>query len=221
MFDKRWEEDVYGKGRHLNRYPFDDVVSFIFNNVPSPANRRAMSVLEVGSGAGNNLWFLSREGFRTSGIEGSETAVKVARERLDAEKLEADIRVGDFTVLPWEDETFDIVIDRESITHNTRRDIERAFAEVYRTLKPGGLFLSVLFSTEHASASLGVDEGDGSIADFRAGYFADIARTFFASGSDIDAFFTKFRIEKKLASRMIDQDGNAVSATWKVWARKP
>jgi len=220
MFDKRWEENVYGQGRHLNRYPFDDVVSFIFNNAPPQEERAGTAVLEVGCGAGNNLWFLAREGFRTCGIDGSETAVRVARERLAAEKLEADVRVGDFTTLPWTDESFDIVIDREAITHNTRADIHRSISEVHRVLRKGGLFLSIFFSTEHVDAASGIDDGDGSMASFHAGYFANIARTFFASGDDIASFFANFTIERKLASRAVDQHGKAVSATWKVWARK-
>ena len=35
------------------------------------SDRSTISVLEIGSGAGNNLWFLARERFDASGIDGS------------------------------------------------------------------------------------------------------------------------------------------------------
>jgi hypothetical protein len=61
-FDPVWDE-IYGQGRHFNHYPYDAVVSFVFNNRPGDRPRDQVRVLEVACGAGNNLWFAAREGF--------------------------------------------------------------------------------------------------------------------------------------------------------------
>ena len=112
----RWETDVYGTGAQLNLYPFDVVVSLVMSNfflkVP---DRSAIKILDMGSGAGNHLWFLAREGFNACGIDGSALACAFARAKLKAGSLSADVRQGDFTSLPWEDQSFDFVADRSAI----------------------------------------------------------------------------------------------------------
>src|SRR5262245_34656665 len=52
--------------------------------------------------------------------------------------------VSDMTALPWKDETFDAVLSISAIHHHHRREIVRAFGEVRRVLKPGGLPLADL-----------------------------------------------------------------------------
>jgi len=63
-FDPHWEQQIYGQGAHLNLYPFDVVVTFVFRNAPRDRPRSEVRIVEIGCGAGNNLWFAAREGFR-------------------------------------------------------------------------------------------------------------------------------------------------------------
>src|SRR6478752_606793 len=111
-----WEKEIYGKGNHFNKYPFDNVVSFIYGNYPKDKKRETIKILEVGCGAGNNLWFASREGFNVTGIDGSTSAIDFAKERFLQEGLQGNFMVGDFTKLTFEDCEFDLLIDRGSIT---------------------------------------------------------------------------------------------------------
>jgi len=94
--DPIWESEIYSQGHHLNRYPFDAVVSFLFRYRPRDKPREQTDVLEIGCGAGNNLWFAAREGFRVAGIDGSESAISFAQKRFESEKLSGDLRVGNF-----------------------------------------------------------------------------------------------------------------------------
>nr|MDC2855936.1 class I SAM-dependent methyltransferase [Ningiella sp. W23] len=100
-FDSIWE-DIYSKGNHLNLYPFDAVVSFLFNKQLRNIPRSQQNVIEVGCGAGNNLWFAAREGFNVSGIDASTSAINFAKHRFKQEKLLGNFDVGNFIELPYE-----------------------------------------------------------------------------------------------------------------------
>ncbi len=223
-FDNRWESAVYGAGRHLNLYPHSAVVSFVLRHFAAAKNRAEVRLLEVGSGAGNNVWFLAREGFAVAGIDGSRTAVGFARDRLDRDGLAAELVAGDFQNLPWDDDSFDCVIDRGSITHNRRVVIERTLDQVRRVLKPDGRFLSMIYGTGHPARHFGTPLGDGSFSDFSDGYFADIALTFFARAVDIDHLYaSRFSIDSKELEVIEDhsQGGACAKAMWHVACRKP
>ena len=72
--------------------------------------------MEIGCGAGNNLWFAAREGFNVSGIDISHSAIEYAKERLLNDELAADLQVGCFNKLPWEDSSQDLGIDHCATT---------------------------------------------------------------------------------------------------------
>ena len=46
-FDSIWE-DIYSKGKHLNLYPFDAVVSFLFTKKLRNTPRNQQNIIEVG-----------------------------------------------------------------------------------------------------------------------------------------------------------------------------
>jgi 2-polyprenyl-3-methyl-5-hydroxy-6-metoxy-1,4-benzoquinol methylase len=125
-FDPIWER-LYSDGRHVNRYPFDEVVAFLFRHFPKEELRKKTNVLEVGFGAANNLWFAAREGFTVAGVESSTTAVRIAQRRFEEEKLRGDLRVGNFIQLPFGNDVFDVGINRAALTRKWQltRFIER------------------------------------------------------------------------------------------------
>jgi ubiquinone/menaquinone biosynthesis C-methylase UbiE len=220
-FNTRWETDVYARARQINRYPFSVFIGpfmSLFGRVP---DRKAINVIEIGCGAGNNIWFFSREGFSAHGIDGSASALDYARERLAAEALTADLHHGHFQNLPFADATMDFALDRAAITHNTRPIVEASITEAWRVLKPGGAFFSQMFTTDHSDLQFARDFTNGSASDFSDGYFAEIGRTFFANRADIDELFGK-RFDIKSIKREIIEDaitGN-ISATWNLLMNK-
>ena len=222
-FDPRWESAVYGAGRQLNLYPHTAVVTFIMRHFAQAPERARIRILEVGCGAGNNIWFLAREGFAAAGIDGSKTAIDFARARLARDGLEAEMVTGDFQTLSWPNNYFDCVIDRGAITCNRRAVIERTLDEVRRVLKPDGQFLSMIYGTGHPGRLYGVPLGDGSFNQFSGGYFADISLTFFATLQDLDDLYaSRFLIEGKDLEVVEDHHGNGdrTSAMWHMTARK-
>ncbi|MEL6317394.1 MAG: class I SAM-dependent methyltransferase [Pseudomonadota bacterium] len=221
-FDRRWESDVYAQSRQLNLYPFDVVVALVLSRFGAAPDRSRIRVLDIGSGAGNHLWFLAREGFDAVGVEGSASAAEFARRRLEAGGLSAEIVVGDFARLPWPDESFDLAFDRGSLTHNRRSVVVSALDEARRVLKPGGVFFSQMFGDRHSGIRHGRPLGDGAYDDFASGYLAGIGRTFFAGRADVDALHgARFTLED--VSRVtIETEGaeDPVLDYWNVIARR-
>lgn len=136
----QWES-VYRRGAQLNLYPYDNVVAWFSARYPDPAPRSAVAVLEVGCGAGNNLWFLARAGFACAGIDISAAAIDFARARLQSEALAADLRVGSFAELPFASQAYDVVLDRGGIACVDLDTARATIAEIARVLRPGGTFL--------------------------------------------------------------------------------
>ena len=75
---------------------------------------------------------------------------------------------GDFQNLPWEPETFDVAFAVEATCHSP--DKVRCFSEVYRCLKPGGLFANYEWivtdhydakNAEHKRIKEGIEVGNG------------------------------------------------------------
>jgi ubiquinone/menaquinone biosynthesis C-methylase UbiE len=157
--DPVWEEK-YSSG-HEQRYPWDCVVSFVFQNVPRDLLPENINILELGFGTGANLWFAAREGFSVSGIEGSESAVQCAKKKFLDLGYEGDLRKGDFCQLPFGDNFFHLVIDRASLTHVGLSEQKRAIDEVYRVLKKKGKFMYNPYSNEHSSSKSGNLSNDG------------------------------------------------------------
>ena len=220
--DPIWEE-LRSNGKSICLYPFDAVVSFIFRWHPRHKPRVETDVLEIGCGAGNNLWFAAREGFRVAGIDGSESAISFAQQRFDSEKLVGDLRVGNFLELPWDNETFDIGIDRGSVVcvgHDAQRV---AVDEMRRVLRPGGIFFFNGYSDEHTSAQSGECLEDGRIGNIHSGTLVGVGALGFNSKSQIEMLFANgWEILKMEHLRLTDfsAQGTGIHAEWRVVARK-
>lgn len=222
-FDTRWESQIYGRGRHMNRHPHNEVVSFVYSYLATRSDETPGTALDVGCGAGNNTVFLAQAGFSTLAVDGSASAVQATRERLSENGLAGDVWTGDFTNLEnIEDGSVDIAIDRCAICHCRRTGISAALDEVRRVLRPGGMFFSQMFSDTHGETKNALTWEDGAATSFSAGYFAEIAQTFFASENDIDEFFgSRFEtITQQLVSTSAWPGRNVASAHWNMTLRK-
>ena len=214
-FDPVWTA-LQANGQHLSRWPWDSVVTFVFRNAPRERAREDVRILEVGCGGGPNLWFAAREGFSVTGIDGSEPGVEAARARFAADGLDADLRVGDFTALPFADATFDLAIDRGSITCCGFSAGAQAVAEVRRVLRPGGRFLFVPYASEHASASAGVAGPDGLRLGIDRGPGVGVGQLCFYDAHRIEELFAEgWRMLSR--QRVLVEDADDPQATFAEW----
>jgi arsenite methyltransferase len=100
------------------------------------------TVLDLGSGAGNDVFVaraITGEKGRVIGVDFTEAMIEKANK--NNSKLgftNVEFRYGDIENLPVEDNTADVTIS--NCVLNLVPDKEKAFAEIYRTMKPGGHF---------------------------------------------------------------------------------
>jgi SAM-dependent methyltransferase len=189
------EKSIYGQGRHLNRYPFDSVVSFVFRHRPRNKPPGQTRILELGCGAGNNLWFAAREGFQVFGLDASPSAIAYAKKRFLEEGLTGEFQVGDFTRLPYPDNFFDLVIDRAAIICMGRKIARKTIKEVRRVLATGGKFHFNPYSENHASRASGNAGEDGLTVDISGGTLVGVGQIcFYDKAAMLDSFGKGWRV---------------------------
>jgi SAM-dependent methyltransferase len=92
-------------------------------------------VLDVGTSTGTNLRLLKETGFfNVTGLDRSEDAI-----RFCAKKGLGTVRLGDVTRMPFEDDTFSLVLATDIVEHID--DDARALSEIRRVLRPDGSVL--------------------------------------------------------------------------------
>jgi demethylmenaquinone methyltransferase/2-methoxy-6-polyprenyl-1,4-benzoquinol methylase len=154
--DRRWREEVLEV-----KHPPDAVPGIYSRLAPvyeiwarlteAKARSRVMElaavgpgedVLEVAVGTGVQLVRLARAnaGGRTAGLEPSAGMLRQARRRLGESGLgdRVELMRGSALDLPFEDESFDLVVNGYMLDLLPRDAIPRALAEFKRVLRPGG-----------------------------------------------------------------------------------
>lgn len=221
--DGYWEQ-IFAS-RAWGAYPPEELVRFIARSFRSVPNKSEVRVLEIGCGPGPNIWYLVREGFTVSGIDGSPTAIRQAKKRLMADGLphdkpQVDLKIGNFASLPWANESFDAVIDVEALYANLMANIKISIAEVRRTLKPGGLFFGKMFGCQTTGSDSGEMIEPGTYMATKIGPCA---------GNDVAHFFTREEFEDLFSGFCdtcidhvirTDQNGKVQVFEWIVCARK-
>lgn len=195
MADPVWENEVYGKGNFV-RCPYEQIATFVFRNLPSKP-RRETRILEIGCGPGNNLMFLAQEGFAIAGTDASNKAIEYARCRLGGA---ADLKVAEFPELPFPDQSFDLVVERNAILCVPFEVGKATIKQVRRVLVPGGRFLFVPTSERKEAVSY---------------YTCNYTRAM------IEESFRDWRILQVHHDSTVDATtGTVVIAEWRVWAER-
>ncbi|MDJ0826117.1 MAG: bifunctional 2-polyprenyl-6-hydroxyphenol methylase/3-demethylubiquinol 3-O-methyltransferase UbiG [Rhodobacter sp.] len=98
---------------------------------------RGKAVLDLGCAGGFMAEALDDRGARVTGIDPAAEAIAAARAHAGDRAIRYDVGVGE--ALPYAEASFDAVVCVDVLEHV--EDLTRVVAEVYRVLKPGGLFL--------------------------------------------------------------------------------
>ncbi len=91
-------------------------------------------VLDIGTGGGEKLITLAGSFGSAIGVDADPAMIETARDNVSSELADTiEFTVGDANNLPFDDATFDAVLNRHSVVNP---------AETVRVLRPGGLFIN-------------------------------------------------------------------------------
>lgn len=137
-----WEADTYDDKWSIS---FDERgINFVRNRFAAVAGEEGWpypTALELGCGTGYFLLNLKLAGVLDEGhvTDLSPGMVEVAKRNGASLGFDLEGRVADAETLPYDDDTFDLVIGHAVLHHIP--DLEQAMREVLRVLKPGGRFV--------------------------------------------------------------------------------
>lgn len=222
-WDPVWEA-VY-QSRPWGQYPGEDVIRFVKGNFSAAPDRAKVRLLEVGSGAGANLWFMAREGFCVHGIEGSETAVRLTQDRLDRECPEwrhagGQVQVGDMERLPYPDGFFDAVLDVVAVCYSSFDEARRVYAELARVTKPKGK----LFSRTFARGCWGEGTGEAAGPDMwvcAEGHLKGFGATRFTGESQVPQMLHGWTVDRVERSSLTENGGTHEIRHLLIYGSKP
>ena len=191
-------------------------------------------VLDVGCGVGRHVLYLGKRGFQVAGVDISPSGVKTAQAACAERGFVLDGQVSDMTTLPWLDKSFDAALSTSTIHHQLRAAIVQTLAEVWRVLKPGGVFLVDFPNTEtityQASRDLVIA---GQIMEVEPNTFVDerpdtadldgFLPHHFCDEADIRDLLRGFEILRLWADlqKVESEDGFGKVGKWVAWVRKP
>lgn len=193
-------------------------------------------VLDVGCGTGRHLVYLGALGMRLAGVDISPSGVQMTQDACAARGFAVDARVTEMTTLPWADATFDAALSTATIHHARRADVQRALDEVWRILKPGGLFLVDFPHVDTSDYQLlrglvaqglvqepepntFIDDRDDDPYDddgWLPHHFCDAADL-----HDLLARFTLLKVTDEITERDSPRFGRGRFGKWVVWAQRP
>jgi ubiquinone/menaquinone biosynthesis C-methylase UbiE len=179
-------------------------VSYYLRDRHPDGDHSGLRFIEMGCGAGPNLVWLAEKGIRVSGVDISPTALDLARGLLSESghsDLTEELVEASVSEVPLPDQSFDGILESCVFQHLAREDRERAFAEVGRLLKPGGLFVGNMLGVNHTiyRAKQGEDiEGDPGTLMLEDGsskiHLSDIGLSHFFSKDEYDELLRGFSV---------------------------
>ena len=100
------------------------------------------SALEIGCGSGPISCYLAGRGLAVRGLDVSPTALEMARQHAAERGLKVQFDSADICNFPEQRERYDVIVDGHCLHYFVLdEDRRKAFAVIYRLLKPGGLFV--------------------------------------------------------------------------------
>ncbi len=130
---------------------FGNIDIYLFDQLLKGRLAPSMQVLDAGCGTGRNIIYLLQNGYNVYGVDTSADAVRHVKRlagRLAPELPPGNFMVGEIASLPFTHASFHVVLC--SAVLHFAQDLDhfhQMVDEMWRVLKPGGLFFARLAST--------------------------------------------------------------------------
>jgi SAM-dependent methyltransferase len=211
-FSTQWEDEVYSQNKQINRYPYGEFVSIFFNALkflPKEKEVKTTKILELGCGTANNIKFMLELGYDAHGIDGSQSACEIGNSFLSNQGLNPNITQAMFQQLPYDNDSFDMIVDREAMYCGTIDTIKKSWQEANRVLKKGGIVISFMYTTDNkwcqkanSSSDLATKIEQNTFVNFKEGNFKDTGIVHFTEYDEL------FNIFDFLNIKLINKHGN-------------
>lgn len=140
-----WEDGDYAG---FSDYMSDGAVE-ILENWAIPVGQR---LLDIGCGSGQSAIPAARFGHQVTGVDIAENLIAHARHRAHEEGLDATFDVGDAEDLPYQDDSFDVVITMIGAMFAPRPD--KVATELARVIRSGGRLYMVNWTPDSMPARM-------------------------------------------------------------------
>ena len=177
-------------------------------------------------GAGANLWFLAREGAYVCGVDISETAVTLARKKLDLEvpdwfgddSPESLLLACSATRLPFPNCEFDLIIDVECLAHLDWDDARLAIQEAYRVALPGAQMFCRMLDSDNELICDSV--GSAGLLKVTSGILHGMPPVRLLARSDVDLLLEPWEVVAVERETYTTNSGAAQISEYVIWASK-
>lgn len=97
--------------------------------------------LDIGCGQGKYLKHLQLQGFQTSGLDSSESAVAMTKDLLEGQ---GQIILADMYGYQYPENTYDLIVSHATLHHGKKNDVSSLLDNIYNALiKKGKIFISI------------------------------------------------------------------------------
>lgn len=148
---------------------FGNIDIYLFDQLLKGRIEVGDRILDAGCGSGRNVHYLLREGFDVHGVDENPRAVQ---------EFEGPAHQASLDALPFADNYFDVVIC-SAVLHFARDDahFEGMVSELFRVVRPGGLFFARLASSAGIESQVRwLDGRRASLPDGSERYLVDEAQ---------------------------------------------
>lgn len=133
------------------RESFGDIDIYLFDQILKSRFESRMKILDAGCGSGRNLVYFLRNDFQVFGVDANEEAVEYVRQlavTIAPNQSPQNFQTAAVEKMPFSDGEFDAVIS-SAVLHfaENQEHFEAMLGEMWRVLKPEGLFFARLASS--------------------------------------------------------------------------
>jgi SAM-dependent methyltransferase len=133
----QWEQ-IFSSAGHVLPKPAPRVIQF----AEQLKEQGVRTVLDLGCGTGRHVVHMAQKGLQVTGLDNAPTGLRLTREWLQQERLEADLLLADMRQpLPFGNDSFEAILSTQVIHHALHATVIATAQEIQRLVCRGGFIL--------------------------------------------------------------------------------